>query len=145
MGITPPNRARSYKHPYPEVKWREREAAAYRKEKEARRARRAGGAGQPAAAGGAITAAPVAPPSASSPPAPPLSGPVAFLFPGQGSQAVGMLAASKDLPAVQAMLATANKVLGYDILQVCLEGACARGGKRRRLGKEAEARPEHSR
>lgn len=47
---------------------------------------------------------------------------VAFLFPGQGSQAVGMLSQSKDLPSVQKMLETANKILGYDILKLCLEG-----------------------
>ena len=29
---------------------------------------------------------------------------------------------TQGLPAVQAMLATARKVLGYDLLQVCLEG-----------------------
>ena len=47
----------------------------------------------------------------------------AFLFPGQGSQAVGMLSAAKDLPAVRTMLATAQRVLGYDLLEVCLQGA----------------------
>lgn len=34
-----------------------------------------------------------------------------------------MLSASKDLPAVKAMLDTATKVLGYDILKICLDGA----------------------
>lgn len=48
--------------------------------------------------------------------------PISFLFPGQGSQAVGMLKESKDLPAVKKMLETAKKVLGYDLLQLCLEG-----------------------
>ena len=82
---------------------------------------------------------------------------MAFLFPGQGSQAVGMLQVGamhqacfcqaaralacssgaaltcsladllllqgcKDIPAVKAMLATAQGVLGYDLLKVCLEG-----------------------
>ena len=28
----------------------------------------------------------------------------------------------KDIPAVQAMLATAQRVLGYDLLKVCMEG-----------------------
>lgn len=49
--------------------------------------------------------------------------PVAFLFPGQGSQAVGMLKSCQDLPAVAAMLATANRVLGYDLLSICTDGA----------------------
>ena len=48
--------------------------------------------------------------------------PVAFLFPGQGSQAVGMLSSCKDLPAVRAMLNTAQRVLGYDLLEMCING-----------------------
>lgn len=52
----------------------------------------------------------------------PAQGPVAFLFPGQGSQAVGMLNETKDLPAVKKMLETANKVLGYDLLKLCSQG-----------------------
>jgi [acyl-carrier-protein] S-malonyltransferase len=28
----------------------------------------------------------------------------------------------KDIPAVESMLATAQKVLGYDILKLCVEG-----------------------
>jgi [acyl-carrier-protein] S-malonyltransferase len=51
-----------------------------------------------------------------------MGSPVAFLFPGQGSQAVGMLASVKDLPAVKAMLSTAQRILGYDIMKICLEG-----------------------
>ena len=51
---------------------------------------------------------------------------VVFLFPGQGSQAVGMLAGSCHLPAVQEMLATAQRVLGYDLLQLCLEGTASK-------------------
>lgn len=34
----------------------------------------------------------------------------------------GLAQESKDLPAVQAMLAEAKEVLGYDLLQVCMEG-----------------------
>ncbi len=48
--------------------------------------------------------------------------PVAFLFPGQGSQAVGMLAAAKDLPKVKDMLKQANEVFGFDLLDICLNG-----------------------
>mmetsp|Transcript_8159 Transcript_8159/g.22982 ORF Transcript_8159/g.22982 Transcript_8159/m.22982 type:complete len:495 (-) Transcript_8159:97-1581(-) len=48
--------------------------------------------------------------------------PVALLFPGQGSQYVGMLEEAKDIPAVAAMLKEANEILGYDLLNVCLEG-----------------------
>ena len=50
-----------------------------------------------------------------------------FLFPGQGSQAVGMLQASKDLPAVKTMLSKAQEVLGYDLLDVCLNGRRQQG------------------
>lgn len=48
---------------------------------------------------------------------------MAFLFPGQGSQAVGMLASVKDLPAVRTMLSTAHRVLGFDLLEMCTNGA----------------------
>merc|ERR1719193_710473 len=48
--------------------------------------------------------------------------PVGLLFPGQGSQSVGMLNEVKDLPAVREMLETAKRVLGYDILKICVEG-----------------------
>ena len=37
-------------------------------------------------------------------------------------QDVGMLDKSKHLPAVADMLATAERVLGYDLLQRCTEG-----------------------
>lgn len=39
----------------------------------------------------------------------------AFLFPGQGSQAVGMLDALQDLPAVRHTLAEASEALGEDV------------------------------
>jgi len=48
--------------------------------------------------------------------------PVALLFPGQGSQTVGMLKLAQEIPAVQKMLQTARDVLGYDIMDVCLQG-----------------------
>lgn len=64
-------------------------------------------------------------PQAALPPAaiadgPPL--PVCLLFPGQGSQYVGMMKALKDLATVKPMLETAKRVLGYDLLDVCLNG-----------------------
>lgn len=49
------------------------------------------------------------------------SSPVAFVFPGQGSQAVGMLKEVKDIPAVRDMLKTAKEILGYDLEKICLE------------------------
>jgi len=48
--------------------------------------------------------------------------PVCLVFPGQGSQMVGMLKNLKDLPTVREMLDTATSILGYDLLQLCLEG-----------------------
>lgn len=46
----------------------------------------------------------------------------ALLFPGQGSQYVGMLAKCKDKPKVQSMISRANAIVGYDLLEVCLQG-----------------------
>lgn len=48
--------------------------------------------------------------------------PVALLFPGQGSQYVKMLEGVKDLPKVKEMLDEAKGILGYDILDICLNG-----------------------
>lgn len=49
--------------------------------------------------------------------------PVVFLFPGQGSQKVGMLAsAAAELPSVRLMCDKASEILGYDLLDVCVNG-----------------------
>jgi [acyl-carrier-protein] S-malonyltransferase len=48
---------------------------------------------------------------------------VAFLFPGQGAQAVGMAAdVCRDLPAARRLFDEAADILGYDLLKVCAEG-----------------------
>src|SRR5215813_3215898 len=49
--------------------------------------------------------------------------PTAFLFPGQGAQAVGMgHELVTNVPAAKSIYDRATKVLGYDIAQVCFEG-----------------------
>lgn len=46
-----------------------------------------------------------------------------FVFPGQGSQSVGMLAdVACDYPEIQAVFAEASDVLGYDLWQLVLNG-----------------------
>ena len=48
---------------------------------------------------------------------------VAFVFPGQGSQAVGMLAAlAHEFSVVRQTFAEASEVLGYDLWKLCAEG-----------------------
>jgi [acyl-carrier-protein] S-malonyltransferase len=48
---------------------------------------------------------------------------IAFVFPGQGSQKVGMLAALAAVePDVLATFAEASEVLGYDLWKLCQEG-----------------------
>ncbi|BBN17362.1 [acyl-carrier-protein] S-malonyltransferase [Marchantia polymorpha subsp. ruderalis] len=46
----------------------------------------------------------------------------AFLFPGQGAQAVGMGKDAASIPAAAALFAKANEILGYDLLDVCVNG-----------------------
>lgn len=46
----------------------------------------------------------------------------AFLFPGQGSQFVGMTKKFVDIPSVNQMFRTAERVLGYDLQSLCLRG-----------------------
>jgi [acyl-carrier-protein] S-malonyltransferase len=43
----------------------------------------------------------------------------AWVFPGQGSQAVGMGTDLADLPLAQAKFAQAQKILGWDVLELC--------------------------
>jgi [acyl-carrier-protein] S-malonyltransferase len=48
---------------------------------------------------------------------------VAFLFPGQGAQTVGMGATvCSQVPAARALFDRANEVLGYDLYKLCVEG-----------------------
>jgi [acyl-carrier-protein] S-malonyltransferase len=48
---------------------------------------------------------------------------LAFVFPGQGSQSVGMMHSLAQLsPVVQATFAQASQVLGYDLWKLCQEG-----------------------
>jgi [acyl-carrier-protein] S-malonyltransferase len=47
----------------------------------------------------------------------------AFMFPGQGAQYVGMCAdLVKDVPKAKELFDQASKILGYDLLQVCIDG-----------------------
>lgn len=48
---------------------------------------------------------------------------VAFMFPGQGAQFVGMCAdVVKDVPKAAALFDEASQILGYDLLEVCTSG-----------------------
>jgi len=46
----------------------------------------------------------------------------AFLFPGQGAQAVGMGKDVHTVPAAAALFAKTNEILGYDLLDICING-----------------------
>lgn len=48
--------------------------------------------------------------------------PVVLMFPGQGSQYVKMLEKVKDIPAVQDILQKSQTILGWDLLELCLQG-----------------------
>merc|ERR1719253_706196 len=48
---------------------------------------------------------------------------VAFMFPGQGAQFVGMCGdACNEVPAAKALFDEASEILGYDLLEVCTAG-----------------------
>jgi [acyl-carrier-protein] S-malonyltransferase len=52
---------------------------------------------------------------------------IAFLFPGQGAQAVGMgRSLAESLPAARSLFAEASEVLGYDLLALCVSGPAER-------------------
>lgn len=57
--------------------------------------------------------------------------PAALLFPGQGSQYVGMLKDVVDRPAVKKMLQQAEVILGWDPKELCLNGPEAKLGETR--------------
>jgi [acyl-carrier-protein] S-malonyltransferase len=53
----------------------------------------------------------------------PISYKVGFMFPGQGAQAVGMAGAlCAENPAAKALFDTASTILGYDLLDKCVNG-----------------------
>src|SRR5688572_7720412 len=59
----------------------------------------------------------------------------AFVFPGQGSQSVGMLAQLAAEPLVQETFAEASEVLGYDLWKLC------QGGPEEELGRTERTQP----
>ena len=48
---------------------------------------------------------------------------IAFLFPGQGAQTVGMCQSlCQELPAAKALFDQAGEILGYDLADICFNG-----------------------
>ena len=48
---------------------------------------------------------------------------IAFLFPGQGAQTVGMChSLCQELPAAKALFDQAGEILGYDLADICFNG-----------------------
>lgn len=48
---------------------------------------------------------------------------VAFFFPGQGAQTVGMCKdVAAEVPAAKELFDRASEILGYDLLNMCVEG-----------------------
>mmetsp|Transcript_119889 Transcript_119889/g.350471 ORF Transcript_119889/g.350471 Transcript_119889/m.350471 type:complete len:494 (+) Transcript_119889:118-1599(+) len=61
--------------------------------------------------------------AATLPAPPPLESlPIGIMFPGVGSQKLKMLTSVKDMPAVVDMLKQAKDILGWDVLEVCMNG-----------------------
>ncbi|KAK2361155.1 U-box domain-containing protein [Trifolium repens] len=46
----------------------------------------------------------------------------AFLFPGQGAQAVGIGKEAQNVPSAAVLYKKANEILGFDLLDVCING-----------------------
>ena len=57
---------------------------------------------------------------------------IAFLFPGQGAQAVGMAQELvEQLPSAAALFTQASEILGYDLAHLCAQGPAASRRRRR--------------
>ena len=53
-------------------------------------------------------------------------GKIAFLFPGQGAQHVGMgRSIAEKLPAARKLYEQADEILGFDLSRLCFEGPAA--------------------